>query len=243
MSNQNNTALTVKNTRDIFSRESTITKFQQLIGPSKTPGFIASVMQVVSTNDLLAKADSVSIFQAAAMAAALDLPINQNLGFAYIVPYGGKAQFQIGWKGFIQLAQRSGQFKSINATPIYKGQLLGENPLTGEYTFDFTVAKSGDAVGYAAYFRLLNGFEKIVYMSREEIIAHATKFSQTYKKGFGVWKDNFDAMALKTVTKLMLNKYAPLSTDMQTAVKADQAVINDAEDADFEYIDNPVNIA
>lgn len=236
-----NTGLTIKGTKEMFEKDSTLAKFQNLLSPAEAPGFIASVMQVVSNNDLLRKADSVSIFQAAAMAATLHLPINNNLGFAYIVPYGGKAQFQLGYKGFIQLAQRSGAFKALNATPVYEGQLLEENPLTGEYQFDFKQPKKGLPIGYAAYFRLLNGFDKIIYMSRAEIEAHAQKYSKTYNQSSSVWKKDFDGMALKTVTKLMLSKYAPLSVELQTGIKADQAVINSTEDAEFEYIDNPVS--
>lgn len=159
------------------------------------------------------------------------------MGFAYIVPFGGKAQFQLGYKGFIQLAQRSGQFKTISATPIYEGQLIEENPLTG-FKFDFTVKKSQKVIGYASYFQLLNGFEKTLYMTIEEMDKHGKKFSQTYKQGYGVWKDDFDSMALKTVIKLNLSKFAPLSIEMQKAVLVDQSVIEDETGDKFQYADN-----
>jgi recombination protein RecT len=191
----------------------------------------------VAQTQLLAHADPVSIYQAAAVAATLDLPLNQNLGFAYIVPYRDKdrgqvAQFQLGYKGFIQLAQRSGQFKSIYAAPIFKGQITSENPLDG-YEFDFT-QKSDILVGYAAKFKLINGYEATLYMTVEQLKKHGTQ----YKKGFGLWKDNFDAMASKTVIKLLLSKFAPLSVDMQKAIVSDQAVIHNAETEDVTYIDN-----
>ncbi len=178
-----------------------------------------------------------SIYNAACVAATLDLPINNNLGFAYIVPYGKDAQFQMGYRGFIQLAQRSGQFKTISATPIYQGQIVAENPLTG-YEFDFTVSKTGSPIGYAAYFKLLNGFEKTLYMTTEELKQHGLRFSQTFKRGQGLWKDDFESMALKTVIKLLLSKFAPLSVEMQQAVITDQGVIDNPDTLEVAYSDN-----
>lgn len=220
-------------------------KFKELLGKRSTQ-FVTSVLQIVSNNKLLANAEPQSIFNAAATAATLDLPINQNLGFAYIIPYNEKqsngsystvAQFQIGYKGFIQLAQRSGQFQTIAAAPVYEGQLIDENPLTG-FVFDWKAKKSDIVIGYAAYFRLLNGFEKTLYMTTAQLKQHGQKFSQTFKKGFGLWKDDFDSMAQKTVIKLLLSKFAPLSVEMQMAVISDQAIVKDAETLDVQYIDN-----
>jgi len=220
-------------------------KFKELLGKRSTQ-FVTSVLQIVSNNKLLANAEPQSIFNAAATAATLDLPINQNLGFAYIIPYNEKqsngsystvAQFQMGYKGFIQLAQRSGQFQTISATPVYEGQLIEENPLTG-FVFDWKAKKSDIVVGYAAYFRLLNGFEKTLYMTTAQLKQHGQKFSQTFKKGFGLWKDDFDSMAQKTVIKLLLSKFAPLSVEMQRAVISDQAIVKDAETLDVQYINN-----
>jgi recombination protein RecT len=231
--------------KSLFSRDDVKQKFQEMLGKRAT-SFITSVLQIAAQNQLLAKADPMSIYQAAAVAATLDLPLNQNLGFAYIVPYKDKdkgqvAQFQMGYKGFIQLAQRSGQFKSIYAAPIYQGQITTEDPLNG-YEFDFT-KKSDVLVGYAAKFKLLNGYEATLYMTVDQLKKHGNQYSQTFKKGFGLWKDNFDAMASKTVLKLLLSKFAPLSVDMQKAVISDQAVINDADTEDISYVDNtPVEI-
>lgn len=225
----------------LFARDDVKHKFQELLGKRAT-SFITSVLQIAAQNQLLARADAVSVYQAAAVAATLDLPLNQNLGFAYIIPYDNKktgivsAQFQMGYKGFIQLAQRSGQFKSIYAAPIYDGQITSEDPLNG-YEFDFT-KKSDKLVGYAAKFKLLNGYEATLYMTIDQLKKHGTQYSQTFKKGFGLWKDNFDAMAQKTVLKLLLSKFAPLSVDMQKAVISDQAVIHNADTEDITYIDN-----
>lgn len=224
--------------KEFFKRDDVNGKFRELLG-NKAAGFVASVLQVAQSNDYLKNADPVTIFNAAATAAILDLPINNNLGFAYIVPYKGAAQFQLGYKGFIQLAQRSGQFKTISATPIYEGQIIESNPLTG-YKFDFTVipAENAKVVGYAAYFELLNGFQKTLYMTADEVKLHGKKYSQTFKKNTGIWQDNFEAMALKTVIKLLLSKFAPLSIEMQRAVVSDQSVVRDYETLEVEYPDN-----
>lgn len=225
-------------TRDFFAQKHVQSKFAEMLGKRSTQ-FLTSVMQITNSNDLLKKATPESIYGAAVTAAVLDLPIQNNLGFAYIVPFGGQAQFQLGYKGLIQLALRSGQFKNIAVAEIYEGQIVSENPLTG-YVFDFSKKTSDKVVGYAAYFSLLNGFEKTEYMSREKLDAHGKKFSQTYKKGFGVWKDDFDSMAKKTVLKLTLSKYAPLSVEMQKAITFDQAVTHDGEVVEF--VDNTETI-
>lgn len=224
-----------KSIKDYFSNEQVRSKFAEVLG-TKTASFCTTVVQIASQSEMLQKCDPASIMQSAMVAATLDLPVNPNLGFAYILPYGSKAQFQLGYKGLIQLAQRSGQFINISATPIFDGQIVAENPLTG-YVFDFT-KKSSKVVGYAAYFKLLNGFEKTLYMSVEQLQAHGKKYSQTYKKGFGLWADDFDSMAQKTVIKLLLSKYAPLSVEMSKALVADQAVIEDADTMDVTYVDN-----
>lgn len=243
MENNTQVQLTVKN---LFAKDEVKGKFQELLG-KRAPAFITSVLQIVASNDLLAKADPHSVYHSAAVAATLDLPLNNNLGFAYVVPYNQKqkdgsfkqvAQFQMGYRGFIQLAQRSGQFRTISASPIYEGQLIAENPLTG-FIFDFKVKKEGaKVIGYAAYIQLINGFEKVIYMSVDELKAHGTKYSMTFKKGYGLWKDDFDAMAIKTVLKLLLSKYAPLSVDMQKAVLTDQAIVKDVDATDLTYADN-----
>lgn len=231
--------------RTLFAKDEVRNKFNEMLG-KRAPQFITSVLQIVASNDLLKNADPHSVYHSAAVAATLDLPLNNNLGFAYIVPYNQKqkdgsyktvAQFQIGYKGFIQLAQRTEMFKTISAAPIYEGQLTEQNPLTG-FVFDFTKRQSDKVIGYASYFQLLNGFEKTLYLTIDELKSHGVKYSQTFKKGYGLWKDDFDAMAVKTVLKLLLAKFAPLSVDMQKAVITDQALINDTEATDITYIDN-----
>ena len=223
--------------KDFFQREDVVQKFQELLG-KRASSYLTSVLSVVSQSELLAKADPKTVYMAALTSATLDLPINQNLGFAYIVPYKGQAQFQMGYKGFIQLALRSGQFLTISATPVYEGQLVEENPLTG-YVFDRKAKKSEVVIGYASYFKLLNWFEKTFYMTKAEIERHANLYSAQFKKSqSGLWKDKFDEMATKTVIKLLLSKFAPLSVEMQKAVIADQGVL---QDENFDQVDYPDN--
>lgn len=228
--------------KDFFQREDVVQKFQELLG-KRASSYLTSVLSVVSQSELLAKADPKTVYMAALTSATLDLPINQNLGFAYIVPYKNKswiheAQFQMGYKGFIQLALRSGQFQTISATPIYEGQLIEENPLTW-FVFDWKAKKSDVVIGYASYFKLLNWFEKTLYMTRAEIERHANNYSAQFKKyQSGLWKDKFDEMATKTVIKLLLSKFAPLSVEMQKAVIADQGVLQDENFDEVDYPDN-----
>jgi len=227
-------------TKQFFDKDSVRSKFNELLG-KKSQGFITSVLQVVSSNKTLQGVSPESIYNSAAMAATLDLPINQNLGYAYIVPYKGQAQFQMGWKGYVQLAQRSGQFKTINSVEVYENQIDKVDYLTGETTLK-NEAPTGKVIGYIAYFKLLNGFEKSLYMSKTQVDAHAKKYSQSYKSGFSsVWsdgEDGFNAMAKKTVLKLLLSKFAPLSIEMQKAVIVDQASIEDESGSNITYVDN-----
>lgn len=228
----------------LFAREDVKGKFQEMLG-KKATGFMVSVMNAVNTNPQLRNADPNSVMFAAGIAASLDLPIDNNLGFAALIPYNQKqqdgtykpvCQFQVMVRGYTQLALRSGQFQTISNTAIYEGQIVSENPLTG-YVFDFTKKTSDKVVGYAAYFKLINGFEKTLYMTVEECKKHGSKYSKTFKNQYGLWNTDFDAMAIKTVTKLLLAKYAPLSIEMQTAIQTDQAKITDW-DGSSEYVDH-----
>lgn len=225
--------LTVKS---LLSQDNVKAKFQEVL-KEKAAGFTANLAVMVNNTAALQKLDPTSIISAAVVSASLDLPLDPNLGFAAIVPYGDKAQFQIMYKGLIQLAMRSGQYKTIGVTEIYEGELISENRLTGEYVFDFTGKKSDTIIGFAAYFSLLNGFEKTVYWPMSQVEAHGKRFSQTFKKGYGLWKDDFISMGKKTVLKNLISKWGILSIEMQKAVKFDQGVVNDPETDDIEYVD------
>lgn len=210
-------------------------KFNEMLG-KKAAGFMSSIIAVTNNNKYLAKANPATVIGAAAQAAMLDLPINQSLGFAYIVPYGNEAQFQLGYKGYIQLAQRSGQYVDIGAKTVYEGELEYENRLLDKFKFG---ERTGDKViGYLAYFRLTNGFEKMLFMELDEMIAHAKKYSKNYKGGTDKWGlTDFDTMAEKTVLKRLLSKYGPLSIEsvqMSQALSNDGGVINMNKDGDFD---------
>lgn len=210
-------------------------KFNEMLG-KKAAGFMSSIIAVTNNNKYLAKANPATVIGAAAQAAMLDLPINQSLGFAYIVPYGNEAQFQLGYKGYIQLAQRSGQYVDIGAKTVYEGELEYENRLLDKFKFG---ERTGDKViGYLAYFRLTNGFEKMLFMELDEMIAHAKKYSKNYKGGTDKWGlTDFNTMAEKTVLKRLLSKYGPLSIEsiqMSQALSNDGSVISMNKDGDFD---------
>lgn len=231
----------MSNVIEYFKQDRVVDRFEKLLG-DKSQAFITSVLQCVSSNAMLSKATPLSVYNAAATAAAMDLPINSNLGFAYIVPYkSGRdsvAQFQLGYKGFIQLAQRTGLYKRIAVSQVYEGQLVKNDPLEG-CVFNWEQKKSEKIVGYVAYFRLLNGFESTLYMSQEDVQSHAKTYSKSYSSSTGIWKKNPVEMSKKTVLKLLLSKYGPLSIDMQKAMTVDQSVMNGDNAINVSYVDNP----
>ena len=226
---------------------------QNVLGEKKAE-FVNNITALVSNNAQLQECEPKTLMFAALKATALDLPLDPNLGFAHVIPFKNnktgiiEAQFQIGYKGIAQLSIRSGQFKTINVTDVREGELKGRDRRTGYVTIEWIEdeKKRNDAkvIGYLGYFKLLNGYEKESYWSLEELNKHGVQYSQTYKKGYGVWKDNFSAMAKKTVTKLLLSKYAPLSIEMQRAMMFDQASVkgevnvDDIDSANVEYVDN-----
>lgn len=234
----------IKQISNFLNNPNVLEKFSNILG-EKAQGFISAVLTIVNQSENLKTASPESIYTSALLAASLDLPINPNFGFAYIVPYwNGKlkkqeAQFQIGYKGLKQLAIRSGQFKTIVAKEVYEGQLLIDNNSILGYSFDWSAKTSDKVIGYVSYFQLLSGYESTYYMPIENIQKHALKYSQTFKKGFGLWSEDFDKMALKTVSKLHLNSgEAPLSIEMQKVVIADQSVIKNTDTMEVEYVDN-----
>jgi recombination protein RecT len=201
--------------------------------------FAASVVQLVNQATALKGCEPKSVLNCAMVAATLDLSINPQLGQAWVVPYGKTAQFQLGVKGLKQLAMRSGQFLRLNNGEVYENQFISFNPMTEELIVDFTKEPEGNVVGYFAYMKLLNGFEKTVYWPMEKVKKHGQKYSKTFNNG--PWKTEFDKMAMKTVMKAMLNSgEAPLSIEMQRAMEADQAVIKDVSSESFnaDYPDN-----
>jgi recombination protein RecT len=225
-------------------------KYQQLI--NETLGdkelarqFVADISSVVGNNYKLQSCDARTILTAGLVACSMKLPLAPTLGFAYVVPYDGKAQFQIGWKGLVQLAQRSGQFKRLGVRDVHDGEWVGQDEF-GEDLFKFD-HKFDDKpiIGYYAYFELTNGFKKSVYWTKEQCEKHGSKYSKAHSgknRGgeFDNWTSMFDIMAEKTVMKQLLSKYAPLSTELQKAIVYDQAIVG--MDGTPNYVDNEPEI-
>jgi recombination protein RecT len=234
-----------------FNQTITNVKTQEYLASvlgEKKQAFVNNMTALVSNDKALQACDPMSLMFAALKVTSLDLPLDNNLGFAHVIPYKNnkenktEAQVQLGYKGIAQLAIRSGQFEIINVTDVREGELKGRNRMTGELEFDWIVDDAtrlkAKVIGYVGYFKLLSGYSKTTYWSIAELEQHGVKYSQSFKRGYGVWKDNFDAMAKKTVLKLMLNKGdAPMSVEMQQAIKYDQSVILD-ENGSHRYVDN-----
>ena len=228
-------------------------KYLESVLGERKGSFVNNLTALVANNAALQECQPYTIMFAALKATALNLPLENSLGMAYCIPYKDNkkgitvAQFQLGYKGFKQLALRSGQFAVIpNATDIKEGELKSRNRLTGECVFEFIENDAERAkaktIGFASFFRLLNGAESTYYMSVEEMQAHALRYSQTYRskydnvKSQSKWTTDFDDMAKKTVIKLNLSKNAPLSVEMQEAIRADQSI--QYEENKYEYTDN-----
>ena len=213
----------------------------------KSDSFMGSLMTLVGGDNYLSQAEPMTIIASALKAATMDLPIDKNLGYAYVVPFNryekkgknwithNEAQFILGYKGYIQLAQRSGQYKALNALAIYEGQLIDWNPLTEEFTFDYKGKVSDEVIGYVGFFELLNGFKKTVYWTKQEIESHRIKNSKNKDKEklSGAWVDNYDSMAIKTVLRNLLSKWGLLSVEMQTAITSDEKVFRVDENNDL----------
>lgn len=219
----------------------------------KADEYFRNIASAVANSADLQKCDPVTLICGGLQAAQLSLPLGSGLGFAYLIPFKNnkkgiyEAQFQLGYKGLVQLAIRSGLFAEINCGEVYEGELSDFNRIAGTFKLNGE-RKSDKIVGYFAYFRLNNGetedkcFRKSLYMTAEEVQKHALRYSQTYGSQYdstrnsSKWTTDFDAMAKKTVLKLLLSRYAPMSVEIQTATASDQAVIR--EDGVLDYVDN-----
>jgi recombination protein RecT len=231
-----NSTLAVKTVIGVLQKPAVVARFKEVLG-NRAPKFVSSIISAVNMTPALRKCDPDSVISAAMIAASIDIPINQSLGFAYIIPYGNLAQFQLGAKGFVQLAERTGQYKTINVSDVYKDEFKSWDPITG--TFEYhpiskrKMRDDGDVkniVGYVAYFKTLNGFEKWLYMSIPQLIDHGKKYSKSFATG--QWTKDPPAMYSKTVVKLLLSKWGMMSIDIQgveqleKALSSDQAVID-----------------
>lgn len=242
MSNQ---LIKPRNFKDLVQTDGVKARLKEIMG-DRGAQFAAALIQIVNGSNQLQKCEPNSILGASLMAASLDLTCDPNLGEAYIVPYGDKAQFQIGYRGFIQLAMRSGQYKSIGSSPVRRDEFVSYDRLTGELVLDLKPESDEPVVGYAAKFKLINGFERAEYWTVDEIEKHALRYSKAYKYAKGkpdkeascLWCTDRDKMALKTVEKALLAHYGPKSIQMQQALKVDGGAVINAETGEVQYLDN-----
>lgn len=238
-------------------------RFDELLG-ARAPQFVSSIVSLVNADANLQKAfyqAPITIIKAALKAATFDLPIDQNLGYAYIVPFNNskkldngqyekrmEANFILGWKGMHQMALRSGVYKTISVVDVRQGEFVSYNRLTGDLQLVFEEDEdkrdSLPVVGYAGYYRLVNGAEKTIYMTKKQVEAHERKYRKGQYMGKG-WKDDFDAMALKTVYRQLIGKWGVMSIDYRTSKDAvnlaDQMAAEDSMlDGDVVDVENVV---
>lgn len=230
----NNNKLTIENW---FNQKNENT----IISDKEIQRFKSNVLSIKNNLKLIDKSSEVTILEACYQATLLNLPLEKNFGYCWVVPFKGKAQFQMGYKGYIQLAMRSQQYKIISTSDVRQGEFKKIDRLKGikfNWIQDELERLKKPIVGYCAYFKMKNGQEKTLYMSKEQIEAHFNKYSETYKKSGKFIVSDFESMALKTVLTQLLRKWGIMSIDMQNAYEVDQAVLTDKEKI---YIDNPNN--
>lgn len=209
----------VQRLKNILEAESVQEQFRNALADG-APLFVASLIDVYSNDHSLQKCEPGAVIAEALKAATLRLPINKNLGFAWIIPYGNVPQMQIGYKGYVQLAMRTGEYRFLNADVVYEGELKSCDKLTGH--IDLSGEKISDkVVGYFAYLELLNGFSKTVYWTREAVEKHGKKYAPSYSNPKSRWQQDFESMALKTVLRNLITKWGIMSVEMMRAVDSD----------------------
>ena len=214
--------------KNILAAQSVQEQFKAVLAEN-AGAFVASIIDLYNTDRTLQMCDPKNVVMEALKAASLKLPINKQLGFAWIVPYrDGKTgqyipTFQLGYKGYVQLCMRTGAYRYINADVVYEGELVKYDKLTGEIEIDPSKRTSDKKIGYFAFIETLNGFRKTLYMTVEEVTKHAEQYSKSYGNKNSVWATDFDAMALKTCLRLLLSKYGVMSVEMQRAYIEDSA--------------------
>ena len=232
--------------RPKFSAMISTPSYQKMINntlkdPARVRRFVSSITSAVATNPMLQECDPATILSGALLGESLNLSPSPQLGQYYLVPFNNTkkgckdAQFQLGYKGYVQLALRSGYYKRLNVMAVKQGELKSWNPLTEEITLDLMedeiARENAPSIGYVASFEYLNGFSKTIYWSREKMEAHALRYSKGYaaKKGYTFWEKDFDAMAFKTMLRQLISKWGVMSIDLQSAFEADSI----AEDTDY----------
>ena len=216
--------------------------------PKRAAGFVTAITSAVATNPALQECDPATILSAGLLGETLQLSPSPQLGQYYLVPFNDRnrgckvAQFQLGYKGYIQLAIRSGQYKKLNAMAIKEGELISYDPLNEDIEVKLIENESereaAETIGYYAMFEYLNGFRKVIYWSKEKMIAHANQYSQGFRarKGYTFWEKDFDSMAIKTMLRQLISKWGIMSIEFQKAYEADMGVLR--ENQDPEYVDN-----
>ena len=264
----NTSMVNAPNNKPAFSTFMTSNAVQKrigaMIGGDGGPRFISAVVSAVSVNPALSQCDYGTILSAALLGESLKLSPSPQLGQYYMVPFKDKkrgttvAQFQLGYKGYIQMAIRSGQYKKLNVLAIKQGELIRYDPLFEEIEValieDEQKREQTETVGYYAMFELVNGYRKTMYWSREKMIAHADKYSMAFSasayqkiqegkipqadmwKYSSFWYKDFDAMAYKTMLRQLISKWGVMSIDLQTALSKDASVTYG--DGSVEYVDN-----
>ena len=221
-------------------------QINQVVGGKDGQRFISAIVSAVNTNPALQECTNQSILSGALLGESLKLSPSPQLGQYYLVPFNDKnkgkvAQFQLGYKGYIQLAIRSGQYKKLNVLAIKEGELIRFDPLNEEIEVrlieDEEEREQANTIGYYAMFEYTNGFRKAIYWSKRKMEAHALKYSKGYqaKKGYTFWEKDFDGMAYKTMLRQLISKWGIMSIDLQNAIDKDMAVIH--EDGKTEYVD------
>lgn len=247
-----NNNITKQNTKPKFSVVLQSDAIQKLINntlgePKKAQKFVTAISSAVATNPALQECDSYSIINSALLGETLQLSPSPQLGHYYMVPFNNKNQgkvatFQLGYKGYLQLAIRSGQYKKINVLAIKEGELVHYDPLNEDLEVnliqDELTREKSKTIGYYAMFELVNGFKKAMYWSKEKMEAHAIKYSMGYKakKGYTFWEKDFDGMAYKTMLRQLISKWGIMSIELQTAFESDYTMKD--KDGNVQYVDN-----
>lgn len=223
-------------------------QINSVVGGKDGQRFISAIVSAVNTNPALQECTNQSILSGALLGESLKLSPSPQLGHYYLVPFNDKnvgkvAQFQLGYKGYIQLAIRSGQYRKLNVIAIKKGELEYFDPLNEDIRVhlmvdDWDAREEAETIGYYAFFELVNGYRKAMYWSKKQMEAHALKYSPGYKaqKGYTFWEKNFDAMAYKTMLRQLISKWGVMSIDLQTAIEGDMAIIS--ENGTPHYVEN-----
>lgn len=229
-----------------FSMAINSTGYQKLINnvikdPAKRDRFISSITSAVAINPALQECDPSTILSGALLGESLGLSPSPQLGQYYLVPYLDKknnrtvAQFQLGYKGYVQLALRSGYYRKLNVFSVKAGELKAWNPISEDLDLeliqDDEIREKTASIGYVATFEYTNGFRKTIYWSKQKMEAHALRFSKGYaaKKGYTFWEKDFDAMAYKTMLRQLISKWGIMSIELQKAFEQD-VIVDDSSD-------------